>query len=342
MRVLTSLYVSDHRARVSVSKGTLLVTNGDRSRLRVPIEALEAVVLLGHAQVTNDALAECVRHHVRVSSLSRGGRVRFVVGGPISGNVHLRVAQVRAFDDPVRRAAICRSLVAGKLQNCRRLLRRWAWDSQPLPRWHLERLAESIGERITRVRATADEDRLRGLEGDGTRLYFQGLGHHLDEVGVSMPFTARNRRPPRDPVNALLSFLYGLVTAEIVGAVDGIGLDPQVGYLHGLRPGRPSLALDLLEELRAVIADRLAVRLLSRRSLGPSGFVRMGGGACYLTDEARRQVLDAYETYKTEEVQHLLLGRSVTRGAIPSIQAVLMARHLRGDLAAYPPFVIAE
>lgn len=200
---------------------------------------------------------------------------------------------------------------------------------------------EAVGERIARLPTARDGDTVRGLEGDATRRYFQGLGAHLAERTDVGSFLNRNRRPPRDPVNALLGFLYGVAQAEVEGALDGVGLDRQVGFLHGLRPGRSALALDLVEELRP-LADRLAVRLLTRRQLRLEHFVRTGGGATYLSDHGRAVVLAAIEAWREQEVEHRLLGRSVPVWTLPSVQATLLARRLRGDLSVYPPFVLAS
>ncbi len=339
MRLLTSLYVTDHRARLSARHGSLLVVNGDGSRSRVPLEALEAVVLVGHAQMTSEAIAACAARHVRVASLQGNGRVRYVLGGGLGGNVHLRLAQYRTADDPERCLAISRWIVAGKLQNARRMLRRWAWDAPAGRRHRLERLEASIGERLSWLPEVEDGDTARGFEGEGTRLYFEGLREHLLGTGCELVFEARSRRPPRDPVNAALSFTYGLLLTEITGALEAVGLDPQVGYLHGIRPGRPSLALDLMEEFRPTHADRFVVGMITHRVLTADDFVTTTGGACYLSESGRKKVIETYEAYKVEEVTHPLLGREVPRGALPTVQAILMARHLRGDLPAYPPFV---
>jgi CRISPR-associated protein Cas1 len=337
VRVLSILYVTEHRSTVRIAKGNVVVSRPDGA-IRVPIESLEAVVLFG-GQVTTDALAKCVEHGVRVTGLRRSGRVRFSVSGATSGNVLLRVAQHRAASDESATAAIARSIVAGKLQNYRNLLHRWAWDARPPERSMLLVQREVLAERIRGLSGLVDGDRIRGIEGDGTRRYFKGLAVHLgDRAGVGR-FLLRTRRPPRDPVNALLSFLYALVQAELVGAIDAVGLDPQVGFLHGLRSGRASLALDLLEELRPAVADRLAVRLIHRRQLRLEHFTANGAGAWYLADEGRRLVLQAYEEAKDAEVEHRLLGRGLPAWTLPTVQATLLARHLRGDLPAYAPFV---
>lgn len=262
-------------------------------------------------------------------------------GDLIKGNVHLRLGQMRAATDPERVPVLARWFVAGKLQNYRRLLTRWSWDAEPGHRNHLIRQQEAIAARLGSLAGAVDGDRIRGIEGDATRRYFKGLAAQLASTGSNLFFTGRNRRPPRDPVNALLSFNYGLVLTELVGALDAVGLDPQIGFLHGVRSGRPALALDLLEELRPAFADRLAVRLIARRQIRSEHFLVTPGGACYLTDEGRSILVRGYELFKDEEVPHILLERTVPRWTLPTLQATLLARHLRGDIPAYPPFVMA-
>lgn len=339
MRVLSTLYVLEHQAKVSVQRGNVLVRSPERSQ-RVPVETLDCILLLGGAQITSQALGLCVQRGIRVAAISRGGRLRFSVGGAVSGNVLLRVAQVQAATDPSSMVHIAQSIVAGKLRNCRRNMARWAWEAHEPWRSVIQREIEAVDERISRVRQVGDGHTIRGIEGDGTRRYFKCLGIHLDGAGIGMPFVVRSRRPPRDEVNALLSYLYGVVLAEVVGAIEAVGLDPQVGFLHGLRPGRPSLGLDLLEELRPAFADRLAVALLARRVVRLEHFASTAGRACYLTDAGRRTVIEAYDRFKAGTYRHRLVDRDVPRWALPSLQATLLARHLRGDLPAYAPFVM--
>lgn len=339
MRVMNTLYVTDHRARIRLHRGTLRVEQS-AGWDRVPIETLEGVVLTGRAEISNDAIGELVRRGVRVAALSKTGRLRFAVGGPTSGNVHLRIAQLQAATDDDRARTISRFIVAGKLQNCRRSVQRWCWDaSGPLKRTFEQEL-EAIGERIGRLSTAEDGDTIRGIEGDGTRRYFRCLGMHLGMANELFTFQRRSRRPPRDPVNALLGFVYGICLAELVGAADSVGLDPQIGFLHRPRSGRPALALDLLEEFRPSIADRFVVGVLGRRQVRPEHFEAVGG-AYYLTDQGRPVVLSLYEEFRSEEVAHLVLGREVGTWALPTIQATLMARYLRGDLPVYPPYVAA-
>lgn len=304
---------------------------------RIPLASIDAVVLVGSGQVSSDALAACVKRNIRVASLRRSGALRFVVGGPLSGNVHLRMAQHRAVASEEHSLAIARSVVAAKLQSSRAILLRWARDAKtPNHRQRLQRRAEMVAERIGRVPGAESGDHLRGLEGDAARIYFGGLAQHLTDARLR--FSARTRRPPRDPVNALMSFCYGLLTAELVGSLDAVGLDHQLGFLHRPRSGRPSLALDLAEEMRP-LTDRFAVALLTRRQLGTGHFVRTPGGAVYLADEGRDIVLKSWEAHKERAVPHRILRKPVERWALPTVQATLMARHLRGDLRFYPPFV---
>jgi CRISPR-associated protein Cas1 len=335
MQLLNVLYLSDYRARIGVSRKTLVVRKS-AGTVKIPIESLEAVALIG-GQITSEALDLCVSHGVRVSALRRSGRLRFSVGAPTSGNVHLRVAQVHATEDLESTARVARPIAAAKLVSYRHLLQRWAQDADGPRRRVLEMETEAVLDRIQSLGGVVDGDRLRGLEGDGTRRYFKGLSIALEPAGDVGRFQVRSRRPPRDPANALLSFLYGVNLAEVVGALEAVGLDPQIGFLHRMRPGRPSLGLDLLEELRP-LADRVAVRLLRRRQVRLEHFRATGAGAWYLSDEGRRPVLEAHDAERSRSMTHPVLDRSIERWTLPVVQATLLARHLRGDLPSYPPY----
>lgn len=337
MRVTGTLYVTDHRARIRIRHGTVLVEQPSGWQ-RIPIEAIDGVVLTGRAEITNDAIGELTRRGVRISAISRTGRLRFAMGGPTSGNVHLRIAQLRASDDPEATARLSRWFVAAKLQNCRRSVQRWSWDAHGDTRTVMERESERIADRIRFLGSAQDGDKIRGIEGDGTRSYFRCLALHLDQGEDMLGFPRRTRRPPRDPVNALLGFVYGLVLSELVAGLDAVGLDPQIGFLHRPRSGRPSLALDLLEEFRPSVADRFCVSTLSRKQIRSEHFQVVGSGY-YLTSEGRARVLALYEEHKNAEVPHPVLGRRIGRWMLPTVQATLMARYLRGDLPAYAPYL---
>ena len=337
MRYLSTVYVRNHRARVQHRRGALLVSLPEGSQ-RVPLEAIDAVILLGGAQVTTQALEACVRRGVRVAALQMSGAVRFVVQGATGGNVHLRTALFQAAMDDARSLTLSKTIVAAKLQNSRRIVERWSRDEQnAAQRDSLAARGAQIRDRIARLADADTADHVRGIEGDAARIYFRAVGQAVASSGLD--FSARTRRPPRDPVNAMLGFCYGLLVTECVGATETVGLDHQMGFFHRPRAGRPSLALDLAEELRA-LTDRFVVSMIRRRQIGADNFVHMPGGAVYLSDDGRSRLLKAWEEHKEGEIRHQVLGRPVGRWALPSIQATLLARHLRGDLPAYPPFVL--
>jgi CRISPR-associated protein Cas1 len=290
--------------------------------------------------VSTALLHRCAADGRSVVFLDFAGRFQARVEGPTSGNVLLRRAQHEALTDPVRTLAVCRAVVAGKIQNARQVLLRGAreaatsGDAEPL----LD-AARHIADILPRVAVAPDADGVRGLEGDVARRYFEVFDRLVREERDVFRMNGRTRRPPLDRMNALLSFLYTLLTADCVAAVEGVGLDPQVGYLHTLRPGRPALALDLVEEFRSVLADRLALTLINRRQLTAGDFEERPGGAVSLTEKGRRTVLTAYQERKKEEMTHPVLGEKTPFGLLPHVQARLLARHLRGDLEAYPAFL---
>lgn len=342
MQLMRTLYVNDHNARLRVRRGNLVVEQAATS-LRIPIETLEAVVLTGRAEVTNDTLGELVKRGIRLAALSKSGRLRFSVSGPTQGNVLLRINQYRAATDESRSLQVARVIVAGKLQNCRRMMRRWAWDARsPIAKAVIEKEIRAIGDRLSGLGSARDGDAVRGIEGDATRRYFKSMTIHLGTGDELLAFPRRSRRPPRDPVNALLSFTYGLLLTEVVGALEAVGLDPQIGFLHRPRPGRPALALDLLEELRPSVADRFAIAALKRGSVSAADFEDREGGAVYLSDDGRRKILDLYDNFRWSEIVHPLVEKPVTRAVLPSIQATLMARFLRDDLPVYACYTMAS
>jgi len=233
---------------------------------------------------------------------------------------------------------LAKAIVAAKLQNSRRVVARWARDSKDAPESDgLTERARQLLDRVGRVPSAPNPDKLRGIEGDSARVYFRAVSLALSRA--QLRFSVRTRRPPRDPVNALLGFLYGLLVTEFTGAVESVGLDYQMGFFHRPRSGRPSLALDLAEELRA-LTDRFVVALVRRQQMADKDFTRTPGGGVYLTDEARNRLIGLWEDHKEDEMEHQILDKKVGRWAIPGIQATLLARHLRGDLPFYPPFIL--
>ena len=342
-RHLNTLYVTTQGAYLNKDGANVVVSIEGAERARVPIHTLVGLVGFGRVALSPPLLGFCAEAGVAITYLSEQGRFLARVQGPVSGNVLLRREQYRRTDDPEGCAAIVRSLVIGKALNQRAVIRRALRD-------HGERMAapasailEAAERRLTDIARRAERpqaaDALRGLEGEAANVYFGVFDALIRAQNEDFRFEGRSRRPPLDPVNALLSFVYALLVHDVRSALETVGLDPAVGFLHRDRPGRPSLALDLMEEFRPFFADRLVLSLINRRQVSAKGFRRLENGACLMTDEARKAVLVAYQERKREELRHPYLGEPTTVGLLWHIQAQLLARHLRGDLDGYPPFV---
>lgn len=342
-RQLNTLYITTEGAWVHKDGANIVMEVDNQIRARLPAHRLESLVCMGRVMVSPPLLGFCAEQGICVSYLTPNGKFLARVEGPVSGNVLLRREQYRVSDDPTRCAAIVRNLLAGKIHNQRAVIRRairdhgdkFDTDTTQAMAQTQHRLMRIIGQ--LPVEPTLDG--LRGLEGEAAQRYFGVFDHLIRHEHPLMRFNGRNRRPPRDAINALLSLLYTLLTHDCRSALESVGLDPAVGFLHRDRPGRPSLALDLTEEFRALLGDRLALSLINRKQIGPKDFRQMENGAVLLSDDARKTVLVAYQERKQEELRHAFLDEKVPLGLLPYIQAQLMARHLRGDLDGYPPFL---
>lgn len=340
-QIANTLYVMTQGAYLHLDHDTVRVEVERATQLRVPLLQLGGVVTFGNVMLSPALLARCAEDGRAVTLLDRNGRFKARVVGPTGGNVLLRRAQHVALSDPSRTLAIARHFVAGKIQNERQVLLRGAREAtDPEDTAALGAAARVLAGGTAAVQSCGDLDTLRGVEGNAARGYFGVFDRLVRDDREGFRMTGRNRRPPLDRTNALLSFCYTLLLADCVAALEGIGLDPQVGFLHVLRPGRPALGLDLLEELRSSVADRLALTLLNRRQLGRADFEERPGGAVTLTAAGRKTVVVAYQERKEDEVPHRVLDRKIPLGLVPHIQARLLARHLRGDLDYYPPFLI--
>lgn len=340
-RQLNTLYATTDGAWLRKEGANIVMEVERQERARLPAHMLESVVCIGRVAVSPQLLGFCSEQGISVCYLTPQGRFLARVEGPVSGNVLLRRAQYRASDDPGRCAGIVRNLLIGKLHNQRAVLARgWRDHGQQLQ--DAARLQHAL-KRLKRIphRLLIEQkvDILRGLEGEAAQAYFGVFGQLIRVASPLMQFGGRNRRPPRDAFNALLSFLYTLLTHDCRSALETVGLDPAVGFLHRDRPGRPSLALDLAEEIRPLLGERLALSLINRRQLNERDFVVFDNGAVQLKDAARKAVLVAYQERKREQLQHAFLGERVDIGLLPFIQSQLLARHLRGDLDGYPPFL---
>jgi CRISPR-associated protein Cas1 len=282
----------------------------------------------------------CAERDVTVSFLSENGRFLARVQGPVSGNVLLRREQYRRADNHENSAEIARAVLAGKLANCRTVLQRALRDHESkLDGDGIRQVSQRLAYSLQSLKSEQSLDKIRGIEGDAAHIYFSVFDHLIVAQKEAFSFQQRNRRPPLDKVNCLLSFLYTLLVHDVRSALESVGLDPAVGFLHRDRPGRPGLALDIMEEFRPVIADRLALSLINLSKVKAKGFKQAESGAVLMNDDTRKTVLVAYQHRKQDEIIHPFLGEKVTVGLLFHTQALLMARYLRGDLDGYPPFI---
>jgi CRISPR-associated protein Cas1 len=338
--LLNTLYVMTQGAYLKRDGETAVVTVGGNAKLRVPLHGLDGIVCLGRVTCSRPLLAACVRRNITVSFFDQRGRFWMRVTGPVSGNVLLRRQQYRLADDPSAAADLARAMVIAKIANARTVLQRHLRDHPQTQGADLISAAiQRLRDLLVALSAPLPLDLLRGCEGEASRHYFSVLGYLVTAQHEDFGFFRRSRRPPLDKFNALLSFLYALLAHDAASALEGVGLDPAVGFLHRPRPGRPSLALDLMEEFRPFLADRLALSLVNRQQIRARGFHVTESGAVRMDDETRKEVLRAYQTRKQEEIFHPFLGEKILVGLLLHVQAMLLARHLRGDLNAYPPFL---
>lgn len=335
-----TLYVTTQGAYLAKEGETVLVRVEQETRLRLPIHTLGGIVCFGQVSLSPFLLGFCGERGVAVSFLTERGRFLARMQGPTTGNVLLRREQYRRSDNPEATAALARAVVAAKIANSRTALLRSARDRPELSgNEALKSAATSLAADLGRLPREPTVDGIRGIEGNAARSYFSVFDHLVSQQKEEFFFRERSRRPPLDNLNALLSFLYTLLRHDVEAALESVGLDPQVGFLHRDRPGRPSLALDLMEELRAPFADRVALSLVNLKQVQASGFRASESGGIAMDDDTRKTVLVGYQKRKQEELTHPFLGEKTTVGLVPHLQALLLARHLRGDLDGYPPFV---
>ncbi len=341
-KLLNTLFVLTQGSYLAKEGESLLVRVEGKTKGRFPVHNLGGVVCFGNVLCSPFLLGHCAENGVAVSMLTENGRFLCRVTGAVAGNVLLRREQYRRADCPLASAMIARHFLLAKIANCRHTVKRALRDRpEASDNSLLQDAGKHLEAALCRLRSPEkfDLDALRGLEGDAAHVYFSVFPNLIVTDDPAFAFSGRNRRPPVDPVNALLSFLYTLLAHDVRGASESVGLDPAVGFLHRDRPGRPSLALDLMEELRPVVADRLVLALINRGQLKPKHFQFQTGGAVWMNEEGRKVVLKAYQERKQEEIQHPYLHEKIKFGLVPYVQALLMTRHLRGDLEGYPPFL---
>ncbi len=338
---LNTLFITTEGAYLARQGEALLVRVEKQTKLRIPIHTLGGIVCFGRVGLSPSLMGLCGERDVCISLLSSHGKFLAQVCGFVSGNVLLRREQYHRSESDSQSAAIARAMIAAKVANSRSVLLRHLRDyPQTLGKAEIEKAAAYLAQSIEQLRISeVSLDTARGIEGDSASCYFGVFDHLVVAQKEDFVFRSRNRRPPLDAVNALLSFLYAMLGHDLRSACQTVGLDPQVGFLHRDRPGRAGLALDLMEEFRPFLADRLALSLINRRQISGSGFQTAENGAVMMNDATRKAVLVAYQKRKQEELMHPFLGEKVSVGLLPHLQARLLARYLRNDLDAYPPFI---
>jgi CRISPR-associated protein Cas1 len=337
--LLNTLFVMTQGAYVHQDGDTVRVEADDKTILQTPLHHLGGIVTFGNVMVSSPLMHRCASEGRTLTFLSTSGRFLARVIGPVSGNVLLREQQFEAYKDVPRCARIARSIVAGKIHNMRSVLLRAARETgDASAKCELGRAAERLAVHFEGLAEEDDIDAVRGYEGQASADYFAVFDTMIVAQKTDFKFASRNRRPPRDRVNALLSFLYALLLNDCIAAAEGVGLDPQIGYLHSIRSGRPALGLDLMEEFRPVFADRLVLNLVNRQQVKAEHLDVRRGDAVLLNDEGRKIVIAAYQKRKQVEVEHPLLKARTPLGLVPHLQARILARHLRDDLRDYFPY----
>lgn len=334
-RLLNTLYVTNPEAYLRKRDDAIAVYLGETKVMSVPFHLLEGVVLFGHVGCSTNLLGTCAQRGITTVLLDEGGRFMARVDGPISGNVLLRKEQYSRGAKPEEVLAMAKRFVLAKTHNARIVLQHYARDYPELKEGRLKDAIAALELSRGEVFAAEDIKVLRGVEGNAARVYFGCFGQLIRRGEGDINFEVRSKRPPLDPVNATLSLVYTLLTRDVASGCEAVGLDPQLGYLHSCRPGRASLALDLIEELRAPIADRFVLSLFNRRQLGRGDF-RQEGNGCYLTEKSLKAVIKLWQERKREMVTHPYLEERIPYGLVPFVQAQLFARYLRGDLDDYP------
>lgn len=338
-KLLNTLYVTTPDAYLGRDGENVVVREGEEDRFRIPVHNLESVVCYGHQGASPALMQLCAERDIALVFMTENGRFLARVEGETSGNVLLRRHQYRLADSPSGSLNYARCCIFGKVANARHVLQRAQRDHGGEGMEDVQGAIDKMALQLARLSRADDLDQLRGVEGEAARTYFSVFDRLILAQKEDFRFDGRNRYPPRDRVNALLSFLYALLTSDVRSALETVGLDPAVGFLHRDRPGRPGLALDLMEELRPYLADRLALTLINLKQVSGKGFDTRQPDSVRMDDETRKAVLSAWQTRKREEVTHPYLKEKIAVGLIPHVQALLMARTIRGDLDAYPAFL---
>ena len=339
-KLLNTLYITTPDRYLSLDGENVVVSAERQEIARVPLHNLERIIAFGAVGASPALMGKCVSESRELVFMTRSGKFLARAEGEVNGNVLLRRTQYRVADDAEKSLRIAKNMIAAKIYNCRWTLERTLRDHPMRVNTELfSKKSSYLQEMIEKAVSASDADSLRGLEGEAASVYFSVYDDMILQQKDEFRFSGRNRRPPLDRVNALLSFAYSLCTGMCTASLEAVGLDPYVGFLHTERPGRRSLALDLIEEFRAQMCDRFVLTVINKKQIAPEHFDLRENGAVLLTDDGRKAFLTAWQKRKDDEITHPFLEEKVQWGLLPYVQALLLARYLRGDLDAYPPFL---
>ena len=338
-KLLNTLFVTTQGSYLAKDGETVTVNVERVVKARIPIHTLSSIVCFGNVSMSPFLMGFCAEKAVSVSFLTQYGRFLARIKGPVSGNVLVRREQYRRADNELKTSSIAASIITAKIANSRTVLQRFIRDhGGKNDTEEIKKIVNRLGNTLKEINDFMPLNQLRGMEGDAAGNYFNVFDQLILSQKNSFFFQGRNRRPPKDAVNCLLSFLYTLLMHDVRSGLESVGLDPAVGFLHRDRPGRPGLALDLMEEFRPFIADRLVLSLINLGQVNEADFFKKDNGAVYMTDDGRRKVLTAYQKKKQDEIYHPFIEEKVAVGLLFYIQALLMNRYMRDDLDGYPPF----
>ncbi|MEG2733097.1 MAG: type I-C CRISPR-associated endonuclease Cas1c [Clostridium sp.] len=338
-KLMNTLYVTLPEAYLSLDGENVVVLRDEETKIRVPLHNLEGIVTFGYTGASPALMRACADQNIALTFLTQNGRFQARVVGAIKGNVVLRRAQYRVADDKERCLEISRNCIIAKVYNGKHVLERTIRDhSERVDTEQIRKITIQMNESLLAIKMTESLDSLRGYEGEAASRYFSVFNEMILQQNEDFSFSVRSKRPPLDNINALLSFVYTLLAHDIAAALETVGLDPYVGFLHTDRPGRISLALDLMEELRPCVADRFVISLVNKRMINGRGFEKQENEAVIMSDETRREVLKNWQIRKQDKIIHPFLKEKIEWGLVPYVQAMLLARYIRGDLDGYPSF----
>lgn len=339
-KLLNTLYVTSPNVYLSLDGENIVVLKENTETARLPLHNLESIIVFSYTGVSPALMGACAKRNIALSFLTPNGRFLARVVGEVRGNVTLRKSQYRISESEELSHNIAKSFIIGKVYNAKWVIERAIRDyAVRLDTDKLKGVSAELSKSLSLISKSTSLGELRGFEGEAASSYFSILDDLILQQKKDFYFTGRNKRPPLDNVNALLSFAYTLLAHDVAAALETVGLDPYVGFMHRDRPGRISLALDLMEELRTVFADRFVLSLINKRSVKKEDFCRKENGTILINDDARKTVLSAWQSRKQEQIRHPFLEEKIEWGLVPYVQAMLLARFIRGDLDAYPPFM---